>query len=377
MEDIVFNKKLQLAVPETMGDHNIGDTVYVDKNEMIVIHKGIPDSDVYDNSFDGVWLMRKAPIGPHKWNTDHMSNSSGNGWGNAWLNNYLNNDFVWPSRHQFKTVNLPYRETSGALAYTSATTFILSAAEIGLDVAVYSSGAGTVTAGDPIDDYGITLDYFKTNAAPKGWLRTAFNGIYAWCSNGSVGGLTETLDVYICMVVPYDMAADLEGTGYEVNSYIMTKQEYLKEQYTTIVECERNLDALDTIYPALERRPFNVTSNYGITEIILSGYLKWTEEGAEKIGYFNQDITRQCQGMTDKSATFMVCGIVCATDSYLPKMFAIKMTGQAPMFVNTKIVADLGLAVNDAFISNGQDFSTATPYLLKVRTILPKYIEQI
>ena len=69
--------------PQPISNLAVGDIVRikdggVGSNEYIIVHKGNPDASLYDESCDGVWVLRKECYMISSWsqNLDHLANST-------------------------------------------------------------------------------------------------------------------------------------------------------------------------------------------------------------------------------------------------------------------------------------------------------------
>ena len=81
--------------------------------EYLVVNQGIPsNSDLYDASCDGTWLLRKDIHSNRQWNTsdENIYETSAI---NTWLNGDFFNLFGTVERATIKTVKIPYRKDGG------------------------------------------------------------------------------------------------------------------------------------------------------------------------------------------------------------------------------------------------------------------------
>ena len=103
----------------TLSDLNIGDKIQIKENGVkqnyIIVHKGKP-SDLYDDSCDGVWLIREKTHSGRAWHGTGNSTSA-NDYENSDIEAWLNGDFLntidEKIRTEIKTVKIPYRKGSG------------------------------------------------------------------------------------------------------------------------------------------------------------------------------------------------------------------------------------------------------------------------
>ena len=184
-----------------LGDKSVGSTVYLKENgsnaSFLVVHKGKP-SDLYDDSCDGVWLMRVSTIGGYALNVQPSSVGTNAYNSTSPIQQYLEETYLSmldpDVAAKVKTVKIPCR-TSGSLSPTSTLTckvFSLSAIETGYD-------RGSMT------DDGSKLDYFyyesdsystaraRREADRNYWTRTPdkSQGYSLMVQGGSVNGYSS------------------------------------------------------------------------------------------------------------------------------------------------------------------------------------------
>ena len=169
-----------------LGDKSVGDIVKIKENGVsvnyLIVHKGKP-SDLYDDSCDGVWLLRESIHSNIVW--DGTSDSYDNDYENsditAWLNGTFFNSIDEKIRNEILSVKVPYKKgvgnaSNGVQSGTnglSCKVFLLSGYEVGF------------TTSDnqyfPVD--GAKLDYFSDHAsrianlngsAAVWWLRSPY-----------------------------------------------------------------------------------------------------------------------------------------------------------------------------------------------------------
>lgn len=152
----------------TLGDKNVGDIVKIKENDIavnyIIVHKGKP-SNLYDDSCDGIWLLRETIHSNQAW--DGTRNNNDNDYENSDINTWLNDIFLnsidEKLRTEIKTVKIPFKKGTGKAStgvYSgseglSCKAFLLSGYEVGFTQSdsVYI----------PID--GAKLDYFSDDAS--------------------------------------------------------------------------------------------------------------------------------------------------------------------------------------------------------------------
>lgn len=169
-----------------LGDKSVGDIVKIKENgaavNYIIVNKGKP-SDLYDDSCDGVWLLREKTHSKRAW--DGTSSSYDNDYENSDIEAWLNGDFLSTIdekvRDAIKTVKIPYKKGTGddnsygiqsGADGLSTKVFLLSGYEVGF---TQSDNPNL-----PID--GAKLSYFSdnnsrigkdsTNNAAHYWLRS-------------------------------------------------------------------------------------------------------------------------------------------------------------------------------------------------------------
>lgn len=169
--------------------------------EYLVVNQGIPsNSNLYDASCDGTWLLRKDCHSKRVWNTSNINNYE-----TSAINNWLNGDFFNSlgsvEQATIKQVKIPYRKNGGSGGTDqsganglSAKIFLLSGYEVGWTTSDYSYF--------PVD--GAKLSYFESGtgtsannkriaklngSAARWWLRSPYadDAYNVWFvdSNGS------------------------------------------------------------------------------------------------------------------------------------------------------------------------------------------------
>lgn len=175
----------------TIGELNVGDKLKIKENGVaanyIVVHKGKP-SDMYDDSCDGVWLLREGIHSEQVWEADNQ-NDYENSDIKTWLNGTFFNTIDEKIRNEIQTAKIPFKKGVG-----NASTGVQSGSD-GLSCKIFLlSGyeVGFATSDDedfPVD--GAKLDYFSDNSsriaklngsAAVWWLRSPFtyNANNAW-----------------------------------------------------------------------------------------------------------------------------------------------------------------------------------------------------
>ena len=215
-----------------LGDKNVGDIVKIKEDGVavnyLIVHKGKPSS-LYDNSCDGVWLLREKTHSKQAW--DGTSSSYENDYENsdieAWLNSTFLNTIDEKIRAAIKTVKIPFKKGVGNAStgvYSGANglsckAFLLSGYEVGF------------TQSDnpylPVD--GAKLSYFSDNASRIGkdstdtavsrWLRSPYTrnatNVFYVSTDGSCRNeysYYSTVAVRPAFVLPSSLLVGEDGT---------------------------------------------------------------------------------------------------------------------------------------------------------------------
>ena len=213
-----------------LGDKAVGDIVKIKENgtavNYIIVHKGKPSS-LYDDSCNGIWLLREEIHSNIVW--DGTSSSYNNDYENSdikiWLNNTFLNTIDEKIRAKIKTVKIPFKKGNGNSSsgvYSgsnglSCKVFLLSGYEVGFTT--------SDSQNFPVD--GAKLDYFsdsssriaKLNGNPSmWWLRSPYssNALCAWCVN--TGGSCSYGYAYVsrgarpALILPSTLLVGEDGT---------------------------------------------------------------------------------------------------------------------------------------------------------------------
>lgn len=149
-----------------LGDKSVGDIVKIKEDGVavnyLIVHKGKPSS-MYDDSCDGIWVLREEIHSNQVW--DGTSDSYDNDYENSDINTWLNGTFLnaidEKIREAIKTVIIPFKKGTGNAStgvYSgseglSCNVFLLSGYEVGFTTEDHSYF--------PVD--GSKLDYFSDN----------------------------------------------------------------------------------------------------------------------------------------------------------------------------------------------------------------------
>ena len=141
--------------------------------EYLVVNQGIPsNSNLYDSSCDGTWLLRKDIHSNRQWHTSNVNKYESSAI-NTWLNGEFFNALGSVEQAAIKQVKIPYRagggsggtDQSGANGL-SCKVFLLSGYEVGWTTSDSSYF--------PVD--GAKLDYFAASFGGNSKRVANFNG---------------------------------------------------------------------------------------------------------------------------------------------------------------------------------------------------------
>lgn len=224
LNTVVNEQNILMETSEQIGllsSRTIGEIVRLKENDewvdYIVINKGIPDVTIYDESCNGVWLMRKSAVKTDPLSSSQLQQSSGSyiqTTTHAWLNNNFLERFDEATNNLIKQVKIPYHSWTYSRNYSfsyktlengfSAKAFLLSGFECGFNSATYSTSN---RGGDSVVNEGKCLPFFlfsstyndtslaKSNASVK--LNKLCNGInnegtIAWWTRDLTASSKET-----------------------------------------------------------------------------------------------------------------------------------------------------------------------------------------
>lgn len=150
----------KIAYGMRVGDLPVGSSVFLNVNgkprEFIIVHQGNPDTNIYDASCDGTWLLMKDIYETRAWHSSLVSS-----YGGSDIHNYLNNEFLnlfdSGTKGIIQNVRIPYVWFSGSSGYVynksnglRSKVFLLSYCEV----------KSTKQNGSPSSE-GVLLDYFN------------------------------------------------------------------------------------------------------------------------------------------------------------------------------------------------------------------------
>jgi hypothetical protein len=209
-----------------ISELSVGDSVYMNfsygsgipiPTEFLIIHKGNPDSAVYDSSCDGIWLLIKDCYTISNYSGAENSNAF-DGVNNAFLNNQiLKGCFDEGVQSIIKQVKIPY--------YVGGGNNTLKTLEDGFPVKLFYLSYPEVRKSSYSPYYdGSILDYFRENSivayynneAVGWWLRTprkdhatyeTYVNQYGSMVDGAYSGY-EQLGNRFALILPYETFID-------------------------------------------------------------------------------------------------------------------------------------------------------------------------
>lgn len=162
-----------------LGDKAVGDIVKIREDDVgqnyIIVHKGKP-SDMYDDSCDGVWVLRGVGCASMSWDgfsVDSAANDYENSDIQTWLNSTFYNCIDEKILSFINEAKIPFKKGRGSAStgvYSgsnglSAKIFLLSGREVGL-------------TGTAIPAEGAKLDFFESgNSAQSKRICLSSNGV--------------------------------------------------------------------------------------------------------------------------------------------------------------------------------------------------------
>lgn len=134
--------------------------------EYLVVNQGIPgNSNLYDASCDGTWLLRKDIHSNRQWDPSYVNKYESSAI-NTWLNGEFFNTLGSAEQAAIKQVKIPYRKNGGSGGSDQSGANGLSCYELGWTTSNSSMY--------PVD--GAKLDYFIAGSAGKSLRIAHLNG---------------------------------------------------------------------------------------------------------------------------------------------------------------------------------------------------------
>ena len=175
-------KSIKASFPGTeIGLISVGSSVYMNvdgvRKEFLIVHHGNPDTNIYDSSCNGTWLIMKDCYENRQWHSSDV-----NDYANSNIHAYLNGTFLGlfdsDIQSAIKQVKIPYRKGSGYSTTVtsgsrglSAKVFLLSATELAFSIDYMPTNEGA------------TLSYFigcAANAADTKRVAYLNGSVYSW-----------------------------------------------------------------------------------------------------------------------------------------------------------------------------------------------------
>lgn len=196
------------------SDLTVGSTVKLMEDgtpvEYLIVNQGIPsNSNLYDSSCNGTWLLRKYIHSLRQWNSSDTTD-----YGNSSVNTWLNGDFFNAlgrvEQSVIKQVKIPYYDWNGEnnTSNLSCKVFLLGGCEAGLAEVNYFPTDGAKVdyfiegEGEIANDKRIA--YLNSNRREDWWLRSritnydavhyiTFEGEWTWDPASNSYGIRPTL----------------------------------------------------------------------------------------------------------------------------------------------------------------------------------------
>lgn len=216
---------------KTADSLNVGDSIWCNVNnvrtEFIIVQKGNPDSNMYDSSCDGVWLLMKDCYMNYAWSNEYNKYAESNV--NTWLNDTFIGLLDSNVQKLIKRIKIPYcvgywssTINSGANGL-SCKAFLVSAYELGL----VSSDFSNILPAD-----GVKLAYFESgtgtsaqnkriaklyNRADFWWLRSPMTNdrtsVGHINSTGGISGASANNQYAVrpCFIIPNNTQIDSDN----------------------------------------------------------------------------------------------------------------------------------------------------------------------
>lgn len=201
-------------VDTPVSNLSVGSIIQLNENgapvDYIIVHQGKP-SDMYDDSCDGTWVLRKDIRSERAWD------SSDNNYMNSDIHSYLNGTFLNlfddDIKNAIKQVKIPYQNGTGSGGSVasganglSCKIFLLSGYEVGFStsdssyfprdgakLSYFSSGTGSAANNKRIANYNGSASIWwlrspHTNRTYNAWSVDSNGNYYNWNGNNTCGG---------------------------------------------------------------------------------------------------------------------------------------------------------------------------------------------
>lgn len=223
----------------TLRDKNVGDIIKIKENgelvDFIIVHKGNPDPEMYDESCDGVWVLRKRGYDKIKWSdaSNNYKSDYENSNIHSWLNKVFFNIIEPYTRDSIKNVKIPFKKGSGNTFEDVQTGTDGLSCKIFL-LGMYEVGLKSINSSIEYQVDGVKLSYFlnndEQNAMEKRickdtneynsqwWLRTAYPNLAGFAVAVNTDGSYTTaatnyeLQARPSFILPYDISLKKDGS---------------------------------------------------------------------------------------------------------------------------------------------------------------------
>ena len=217
------NNNILTAPPyNAISTLNVGDSVFVKEDgvsaEYLLVHKGNPDTSIYDTSCNGAWLLRKDILSLYSWDSAYNAVYS-----DSDINEYLNTtvlNMLSAYNSVITQCKIPYVDGYGSRGYVqsgenglSVKIFVLSPVEMDYyDINLYYDGA--VLSYFENDAYDKRIAEYNGSAQEQ-WTRSprrsSEGGTWYVTQNGGVNDSDATMNnrgIRPCFIVPLDTFID-------------------------------------------------------------------------------------------------------------------------------------------------------------------------
>lgn len=217
------NNNILTAPPyNAISTLNVGDSVFVKEDgvsaEYLLVHKGNPDTSIYDTSCNGAWLLRKDILSLYSWDSAYDAVYS-----DSDINEYLNTtvlNMLSAYNSVITQCKIPYVDGYGSRGYVqsgenglSVKIFVLSPVEMDYyDINLYYDGA--VLSYFENDAYDKRIAEYNGSAQEQ-WTRSprrsSEGGTWYVTQNGGVNDSDATMNnrgIRQCFIVPLDTFID-------------------------------------------------------------------------------------------------------------------------------------------------------------------------
>lgn len=231
----------------TLANHAVGESIFIEIDgtpiEFIIVHQGNPNTNIYDSSCDGTWLMMKDLYTKEQWN-DNLDNT----YSSSLIHRYLNEELLPKINNNIQEnillIKVPYVNSSGYEGKLQqkdsglfAKVFLLSGAEIGWNI----------NDNENIFLDGSTLTYFNDDMAAEKRL-ALLNGEYTdWWLRTPDKNSNFSANRVLSQIIKKDNSINTENQPKEEGITFNLKKEN-----------NNNFDDIDNLINGLESSNFTV-----------------------------------------------------------------------------------------------------------------------